>query len=133
MPSHSSTPRHNPSSPVSEWSNMRHVAPARASACVVRWTGMGVDVFIVHASTDKGHARRLSDSLETMNVRGFLDERDAEAGKPWGVHIQRSLRESLLQVVLLGSNDRWYQSEEIAVAIDRMRRIGVDDRIIPVL
>lgn len=90
-------------------------------------------MFIVHASTDKSQARRLLTALEQLEVSCFLDQRDVTPGRPWGAQIKRTLRESLVQVVLIGKHERWYQHEEIAAAIKRMRALGTDDRVVPVL
>jgi hypothetical protein len=94
---------------------------------------VGVDVFIVHAAPDKDTALRLRDELAKAGVRAFVDRPDTPPGATWDTTIERELRESLLQVVLLGEETRWYQHEEIDIAIREMRAHGARDRIVPVL
>jgi hypothetical protein len=94
---------------------------------------VGVDVFIVHAAPEKDTALRLRDALENVGVRAFVDKPDTPLSAPWDETIERVLRESLLQVVLLGDGTRWYQHEEIDIAIREMRAHGASDRVVPVL
>lgn len=94
---------------------------------------VGVDVFIVHAAPEKDTALRLRAALAEHEVTAFVDAPDTPRGAPWDDAIVRELRDSLLQVVLLGEGTRWYQHEEIDIAIREMREHGASDRVVPVL
>ncbi|TMQ17684.1 MAG: TIR domain-containing protein [Deltaproteobacteria bacterium] len=94
---------------------------------------MGVDVFIVHGAPDKDTALRLRKALSDLGVTAFVDKPDIPPGAPWDETLDRELRSSLLQVVLLGDGKRWYPSEEIRIAIDEMCAHGSRDRVVPVL
>ncbi|HEX8113363.1 MAG TPA: TIR domain-containing protein [Kofleriaceae bacterium] len=94
---------------------------------------VGVDVFIIHAAPDTETALLLREALAEIGVSAFVDKSDAPAGEPWDVAMLHELRQSLLQVVLLGESIRWYQHEEIDIAIREMRAHDADDRVVPVL
>jgi hypothetical protein len=91
------------------------------------------DFFIAHAGTDKASAESLYELL-TPRAKVFLDSRCLELGDDWDRGLKDAQRQALISVVLVspGTDDAYYQREEIAAAVDLARNSAKKHRVIPV-
>ncbi|MGE3357398.1 MAG: FxSxx-COOH system tetratricopeptide repeat protein, partial [Acidimicrobiia bacterium] len=91
------------------------------------------DVFVAHASPDKPIAREFVAALEAGGASAFLDEADLSPGDVWDQAIPDYHAASKVTLVLVSRHtlDAWYQRDEIAAAIEWVRRNG-RHRIMPV-
>jgi hypothetical protein len=92
------------------------------------------DVFCIHASPDKAHARALHDAL-AQRYRVFLDEVAIALGASWPQDLDAALQGSRVFAVLVSPHlDRaFYAQNEIAAAVALHRRYPDHRRIVPVL
>jgi hypothetical protein len=90
------------------------------------------DFFIAHASPDKEHARRFAERLEP-DFRVFLDTEDVPLGVDWGNVIDEAQQQSQFTLALISDKTESapYAMDEIRAAIDRERRGGGRQRLIP--
>jgi hypothetical protein len=90
------------------------------------------DFFLAHASADKEHARRLASRLEP-DFRVFLDTEDVAVGVDWATVIDEAQRDSRFTLALISDKTEAapYAMDEIRAAIDRERRSGGLQRLIP--
>jgi TIR domain len=90
------------------------------------------DFFIAHASPDKEHARRFAERLEP-DFRVFLDTEDVPLGVDWGNVIDEAQQHSQFTLALISDKTEAapYAMDEIRAAIDRERRGGGRQRLIP--
>jgi hypothetical protein len=93
----------------------------------------GWDIFIAHASTDKGSAEQLYERLEAGGHRVFLDARSLKPGDFWDLEIPRALNTARMIVVLIAFNYEaaHYLRAEIAQVIAQARTTG-SPRVVPV-
>lgn len=88
--------------------------------------------FIAHSSRDNDDAIKLYNILDSYGVRVFLDSKSLELCDYWDNVLPTAQSESLITLLLISSNshDSYYQSEEIARAINLAR--NNDRKILPV-
>jgi hypothetical protein len=85
---------------------------------------MQFDFFLAHASADKREAEKLSWELEDLERSVFLDSADIRAGDVWDERLISAFSDSKVIIVLVSKHtaQAFYQREEIARAIKRMRK-----------
>jgi hypothetical protein len=91
------------------------------------------DFFLAHAGADLEAARKLKRQLEPP-AEVFLDDEDISLGQNWDRVLSEALRSSLIHVILVSPStaDAYYESEEIAVAIQLAREDPHTRRVVPV-
>src|ERR1700722_20773038 len=92
------------------------------------------DVFCIHASADKEHARQFHEQLHG-SYRVFLDDVAIKPGDNWQQSLDAALRASRVFTVLVSPNlgQAFYANEEMATAINLHRRYPEHRRVVPVL
>lgn len=95
---------------------------------------MGYDIFLAHASADKGITERLYEALVARGVRVFFDARCVPLGARWDQEIPRAQRDARITAVLISTTfDRdWYLGDEVATAIAATRDAARAHTVIPV-
>lgn len=90
------------------------------------------DFFLAHAGADLEAARKLKRQLSPP-ARVFLDDECISLGENWDRVLAEALRSSLIHIILVSPNteDAYYQSEEIAVAIQMAREDPHTRRVVP--
>jgi hypothetical protein len=91
------------------------------------------DFFLAHAGADLEAARNLKRHLDPP-AKVFLDDTDLALGSVWSRELAEALESSLIHIILISPNseEAYYQSEEIAVAIQLAREDPHTRRVIPV-
>jgi hypothetical protein len=91
------------------------------------------DFFIAYASSDGAAAEALYDLLRP-SFRVFLDRRSLMPGDDWASRISAALNNTAVTLVLIspGTDDAYYEREEIATAIDRSRGAGSPHQVVPI-
>lgn len=91
------------------------------------------DFFLAHAGPDKHIAEILYDLL-VPHSRVFLDSRCLRLGDNWDQRLAQAQQSSRITLVLvsLGTDNAYYQREEIATAIAMARQDKDKHRIIPI-
>ncbi|HXO68234.1 MAG TPA: TIR domain-containing protein [Bradyrhizobium sp.] len=95
---------------------------------------MQFDFFVAHASEDKNPAEDLAWELERLERAAFVDAANIRAGSRWDEELTLALAQSRIIVVLISQHtkDSYYQREEIARAIEKVRD-NPDCKVVPVL
>lgn len=90
------------------------------------------DFFLAHAGADKAYAEALYDLL-AGSAKVFLDTRSLELGDDWDRALPLAQSRALITVVLIssGTDQAYYQREEIATAIEMARKNQDSHRVIP--
>jgi len=91
------------------------------------------DIFLAHATPDKESAKKLYDLLN-RSAEVFLACESLDPGDSWPDEIPHAQKQSLMTVVLVSSrsDQAYYQSEEIAAAIEMARKDPESHRVVPV-
>ena len=91
------------------------------------------DFFLAHAGPDLEDARKLKRQLSPP-ARVFLDAECISPGEVWSQVLSEALQSSLIHLILVSPNTEaaYYQSEEIAVAIQMAREDPHTHRVVPI-
>lgn len=91
------------------------------------------DFFLAHAGPDLEEARKLRRQLSPP-ARVFLDAECISPGQVWAEVLADALQSSLIHLIIVSPNSgqAYYQSEEIAVAIQMAREDPHTHRVVPV-
>ena len=92
------------------------------------------DVFLAHASPDKPYCRELTDALEGVGLRVFLDERSLDAASEWDKDIPEAQARSRITLIYVSSQTpkAWFQRAEIVRAISQRRFGSRRHQIVPI-
>jgi hypothetical protein len=91
------------------------------------------DFFLAHAGADLEAARKLKCQLDPP-AKVFLDDSNLALGSVWSRDLAEAMESSLIHLILISPNSEaaYYQSEEIAVAIQMAREDPHTRRVIPI-
>jgi hypothetical protein len=91
------------------------------------------DFFIGHAGANTAEAELLYDHL-SPHARVYLDSKRLELGARWDISLPAALEGARISVFLVStqSDQAYYESEEIAIAIQLSRDESKNHRVIPI-
>ena len=94
-----------------------------------------LDVFLIHAHSDREAVRKLYTRLIKDGIRVWLDTEDLQPGQDWQKEIRKAILKSDVIIVCLsrGFNEQQgYRHEELKLALEKEKLIIEDVFIIPV-